>query len=872
MPLEDYHKKRSFARTPEPEGAASDDVSGSAANDARQRRLFVVQKHAASRLHYDFRLEIGGVLASWAVPKGPSLDTRDRRLAVHVEDHPLEYGSFEGTIPKGEYGGGAVMVWDRGTYEPVGDFDEDYSAGKAVKFVLHGEKLNGGFTLVHMKPREKEHGDNWLLIKERDEHVRPHDEYDVLEARPDSVASGRELDQIAADDEGDAEEDEEEPQGAASAAGRARQLTEPARDIPIQLARLVETAPEGNEWIHEVKYDGYRVRAWLADGVAHLYTRTGQDWSDRFEPVAEAVATLPASSALLDGEVVVLGANGVPDFSALQHALSSGDSGALDYIVFDLLALDDWDLRDVPLLQRKELLRSLLEAAEERGPLVFAEHVQGAGEAFHDATCELELEGSVSKRADAPYRAGRTAEWRKVKCLQRQEFVIGGYTEPGGSRRGFGALLLGVYEGKDLVYVGRVGTGFTGRVLDDVTRRLEPLRLDESPFIDPPDVPGKTLHWTRPELVAEVRFQEWTPDGMLRHPSFVGLREDKPAEDVARESIAGGGGPADISTSAAPPQTRSHKAKADAVVVAGVRITNPNKVLFPSASQPEQGVTKLALARYYEHIAERLLVHDRARPLTLVRCPHGRSADCFYQKHPEPKRFPDAIHTVEINEHDGTGTYMYVDDVAGVVSLVQLGVLEVHAWNSTVADVEHPDRIVFDLDPGPGVEWRQVADAALLTRDALDALGLRSFLKATGGKGLHVVVPIVAEHDYDAVRSVARAFVDRIAEHDPNSFTVKMAKSARPGKVFLDYLRNAHGATAVTLYSTRARAGAPVALPLAWSELDAEAAPLLSIEDVPERLESQTEDPWIGYENDRNRLSPALFAVLGVPVQEQPEQ
>lgn len=862
MPLDRYREKRDFDRTPEPRGDA-------APGQTARPLMFVIQRHAATRLHYDVRLEMDGVLASWAVPKGPSLDTRDRRLAVHVEDHPIEYGSFEGTIPRGEYGGGTVMVWDRGTYEPKEDMAAGMEKG-SLKFVLHGHKLEGGFTLVRMKPREGDRAENWLLIKERDEHVRPREEYDVTRARPESAATGRDMDQIAAGESSDTPA----PELSVPPLLAAARLEEPPGDIPMQLARLVETAPEGDEWIHEVKYDGYRVRAALENGVARMLTRTGKDWTDRFEPIARAVASLPVSSAILDGEVVVFGSDGKSDFGALQRALStSASNDSLSYAVFDLLSLDGWDLREVPLVQRKELLRALVEAAPEPSPLRYVEHVGGDGTAFHDAACELDLEGSVSKLADRPHRPGRTPEWRKVKCLQRQEFVIGGYTDPGGSRHGFGALMLGVFEGDRLRYAGRVGTGFTASELDAIIARLESLAVEEPPFADAPEVHGRRLHWVRPELVAEVRFQEWTSAGTLRHPSFLGLRDDKPAAQVVRESAeAGATAPTlepaqDASDPPAPPETPSAPSTA-AVSVAGVRITRPDKVMW--AGNGHAGVTKLGLARYYERAAEHVLVHLRDRPLTLVRCPHGHEADCFYQKHPEHKGPPGAIHTTDIVEHDGTaGVYMYVVDATGLVALAQLGALEIHAWNSHVGDVLRPDRIVFDLDPGPGVTWLQVADAARLTRDALGALGLAGFLKCTGGKGLHIVVPIVPEHDYDAVRAFARALVDRIAQHDPAGFTAKMSKAARPGRVFLDYLRNAHGATAVTPYSTRARPGAPVSVPLRWEELDSGTAPVLGIAEVVERLESQRADPWEDYERDRRRLDADIYAALGIPLQER---
>lgn len=821
MALEKYHDKRHFDRTPEPAGAPETTAEENGAS-----RTFVVQKHAASRLHYDFRLEIGGVLASWAIPKGPSLDTRQRRLAVHVEDHPLEYGSFEGTIPQGEYGGGTVMVWDRGTYEPVGEMDAEYAAGKAFKFRLHGEKLNGGFTLIHLKPRGSERDNNWLLIKERDEYTRPTEEYDVTVARPESAATGRDLDAIA--------------QG--NPTPEAPTLDSPPADIPVQLARLAAEPPEGDGWLREVKYDGYRLRTVVERGTAQLLTRNGQDWTERFASVSRAAAGLPVTSALLDGELVALDSEGKPDFAMLQLAISTGDQSHLAYMAFDLLAMDGWDLRELPLKERKGLLGDLLETAGKSAePIRLAQGVESAGAEFHDATCELGLEGSISKRADAPYRAGRTPDWLKVKCLSRQEFVVGGYTEPGGSRVGFGALLLGTYEDGRLRYAGRVGTGFAESDLAHIAALLSKRQRKTSPFTADVQTPGKQIHWVRPDLVCEVTFQEWTPEGLLRHPSFKGLRQDKPAKEIVRESAA------------PPPEAPAS--------VAGVTVTNPEKVLFePRPDSRGVGANKLDLATYYEAVATRMLAHSGHRPLTLVRCPHGTRGECFYQKHPNPRGSSPDLHTLDIQEHGKTARYLYVQDAAGLVALAQLGALEVHAWNSSVSDPERPDRIVFDLDPGPGVEWPQIASAAHLLRDALAALDLTAFLKATGGKGLHLVVPIEPELDHAEVRAFARMFAERIAHHDPEHFTTRMALSERNGRLFIDYLRNSHGATSVEPFSTRARPGTPIAMPLDWSEMP-DQEPFFTLADGIARAQSAT-DPWGDYTAARARISHEVLEAL----------
>jgi len=873
--LETYRGKRHFDKTPEPSGTPAGDAA-----PAQPAATFVIQKHAARALHYDLRLEMNGVLVSWAVPKGPSYDTHDKRLAVHVEDHPLEYGSFEGVIPPGEYGAGTVMVWDRGTWEPIGDLTADEMMAKGhVKFTLHGEKLEGGWALVRMKPREGEKRDNWLLIKERDDAVRPHDEYDVLQARPESAASGRDMDQITAEESAAAEAAEagNAPSSAAVAAGRevvehaAADLSETAfaeagpmpQDAPMQLARLVERPPEGDEWLHEVKYDGYRIRLEAEGGRVRMLTRNGQDWRDRFPQVAEAAAALPVESALLDGEAVVFGTSGVPDFGALQHAIAKKRTQPVVYMAFDLLYLNGFDLRQAPLVKRKELLKALVSAAPRDIPVRYTDHIRGRGVDFHREACTLALEGSVSKLAERPYVPGRTDEWRKVKCLMRQEFVVGGFTEGEGSREGFGALLLGTYDDEGgLRYAGRVGTGFTDADLRAIRARLDELEVDAPPFVEAPGGLRRLTHWVRPELVAEVSFQEWTRDGVIRQPSFHGLREDKPARQVLGEAAEGAGGGEGGAAEGA------GGGEGATVTVAGVGVTKPNKVLFEPKDGSSAGVTKLDLARYYERVAGHMLPWVERRPLTMVRCPHGAARNCFYQKHPEGKGFPKSLGLVTIEDRDGPAVYVYPESPTSLVALAQHGVLEIHTWNSHAEDPERPDQIVFDLDPGPGLDWFDVRDAATFVRDALAALGLTAFAKTTGGKGLHLVVPIEPDALYDDVRALAQAFVQRIAAHDPKAFTSKMAKSTRTGRVFIDYLRNAHGATAIAPFSTRARGGAPVAVPVTWAELEAGLDPgEFDIRTVPERLDNLAEDPWASFDETRAPLTDALFAALGLPRQ-----
>ena len=851
MPLDEYRRKRDFSSTPEPAGEAAVPDAGAL--------TFVIHKHAARALHYDLRLEVDGVYASWAVPKGPSLDPADKRLAIHVEDHPLEYGAFEGTIPAGEYGGGTVMVWDRGTFRPVGDPAAAVAAGQ-LKFVLDGAKLRGAWVLVRMKPRPGERREAWLLIKERDDGVRSRAECDVLAAEPDSAASGRSMQQIAEAGDGAGTPDERlraPDETAVSGLDRSASLarsgapapsTPPPTDIPFQLATLVDEAPVGDEWIHEVKYDGYRLHAALADGKASVLTRHGADWTGRFPAIARAVEALPVSSALLDGEAVVLDAEGRSDFGLLQEALGAESAEAVRFEVFDLLHLDGFDLRAETLLRRKELLGSLLAAAPADGPLVLVDHYVGEGPGYHAASCELLLEGSLSKRGDRPWVPGRTRDWLKAKCLARQEFIVGGWTDPTGSRQHFGALLLGVREDDgSLRYAGRVGTGFTERALASLSERLDELAADAAPFADPPK--AARAHWVRPELVAEVAFREWTRDGVIRQPSYKGLREDKDPKDVVRESANGTpGGASD--PGATPPD--------GPVEVGGVTITNPGRVLEPA------GITKADLARYYEAVSGRMLPHVAGRPLTIVRCPHGSSGDvgCFYQKHPEVRGWPATFKTVVIEDRSGPATYFSIDDETALLSLAQMGTLEVHAWNSLVSDPERPDRIVFDLDPGPEVAFADVAASARVVRDALGALGLGAFVKTTGGRGLHVVTPIAPERGYDEVRTFAHDLVNVLAMRRPEMFTASMAKTRRTGRVFIDYLRNAHGATAVCAYSTRARPGAHVSVPVAWEELDGLDPAAFDVTTVPGRLAALRGDPWSGYETARRALGPELLEAI----------
>lgn len=860
MSLREYHRKRDFKRTPEPSGSGA---------TARAGRKFVVQKHDASRLHYDFRLELDGTLKSWAVPKGPSLDPTVKSLAVHVEDHPLDYAGFEGVIPDGEYGGGTVMVWDQGTWEPEGDAASDYKHGK-LKFRLFGTKLHGSWALVRMGGRAGEDGKNWLLIKHRDDEAKPVKKYDVLKREPESVLSGRDLPEIAADADRVWSSKAKTPsQAKTSRNGRAtvkstkkrtgrsgsvrvakldgaRKVTQPTKFAP-QLATLAAEAPAGDDWLHELKFDGYRLLAHVKNGRVRLITRRGKDWTHRFEPLAAAIAELPVKQAILDGEVVSLKNEGESSFQQLQNVLKSGKTGALVYYVFDMPHCEGYSLMKVPLAERKEALASLLlsDRRGNDGVVRYSDHIVGNGATVLEQACQRVREGIVSKRADSPYESSRSRSWLKVKCIKRQEFVIGGYTKPSGARVGFGALTLGYYEDGKLNYCGRVGTGFTSQSLRQLTRQIRELRTDKSPFDNSMSTAERRgVTWVQPELVAEVEFTEWTSDGRLRHPSFMGLREDKTARQVKREE-------------AAPVPRTSNSANARGAVVAGVPLSHPDRVLFP-----EMGITKQDLAEYYAAVADWALPHLVDRPLTLVRCPAGRTGQCFYQKHLADS-LPDQLRGVKIREKSGTDEYPVADDLAGLVSLVQMGVLEIHPWPARADDVEAPDRLVMDLDPGEGVPWKSVVTAARELRDVLGELGLESFVRTSGGKGLHVVAPLSRRNTWDQLKSFAHGLADAMVRLDPARYIATMSKEKRRGKIYVDYLRNQRGATAIASYSTRARTGAPVAAPLTWRELTVRIKPDgFTVVNMPTRLAKLKADPWDGFFGLRQSITAKMEASL----------
>ncbi|MBB3348587.1 DNA ligase D [Sphingomonas sp. BK069] len=777
-PLARYNAKRDFSRTAEPAGTLAPGNGNS----------FMVQKHDATRLHWDFRLEIDGVLKSWAVTRGPSLDPNEKRLAVRTEDHPLSYAKFEGTIPKGEYGGGTVMLWDRGTWSPIaGKSARDLDKGH-LHFVLDGERMRGEWLLIRLRPRGKEKNENWLLRKIDDAYAGGTDT--LVETALTSVTTGRTMQEIAesAPPHEEAAATRAKPVRAkAKPASRARKAALPAYEPP-QLCTLVDAVPSGSDWIHEVKYDGYRALVAVADAQAKVYTRNGLDWTDKFAGIASAAAALPVGSALIDGEIVAF-KDGRPDFSTLKDAISGG--GAMTLFAFDLLEQDGEDLRGLANVQRKEQLRALVGVGEER--LQFAEHVIGAGEQLFETMCREGFEGVVSKKADAPYRGKRTQAWLKVKCTRRQEFVVVGWT-PSDKRRGFRSLLLGVNESGELRYAGKVGTGFSGALIEELTAKLEKLER-KTPTVAAPRAAVRGARWVSPKLVAEIAFTETTPEGVLRHPSFLGLRGDKSAAEVVVERPA-----------PAP--------KAAAAPTSSIKVSSRDRVIFP-----ESEVTKGDLADHYLAVAGIMLPWVGHRPISLVRCPQGRAKHCFFQKH-DAGSFGDTVHQVPIREKDGsTENYLYVDSADGLVACVQMGTIEFHGWGSTVTALERPDRMVFDLDPDEDLDFAATKRAAEHLKEQLAELGLTSFPLLSGGKGVHVVVPLTPSAEWPAVRDFAERFARALAQAEPERFVANMSKAKRKGRIFIDYLRNQRGATAIMPYAARARAGAPVAAPVSWTEL-----------------------------------------------------
>jgi bifunctional non-homologous end joining protein LigD len=799
--LAPYRAKRRFDETREPRG-------GTAAAGAR----YLVQKHDATRLHYDFRLELDGVLLSWAITRGPSYDPKDKRLAVRTEDHPLEYGSFEGAIPKGNYGGGTVMLWDTGSWEPIGDPRKGLAEGKFA-FRLHGERLRGRWALVRMRPRAGEKRENWLLIKERDELAGTH--ADLLETGTSSIVSGRTMEQIA---------------HAGGVWARKDDATKLPAFIAPALATLVDTPPHGKDWLFEVKYDGYRALIATDGANVRIYTRSGLDWTARFPDIAASVAALKLRGTLLDGEIVVIGKNGITDFGALVAALEDG-STALSCFLFDILTHDGKDLRKHALKARKAALRRLIGTQPTSAPLQISEDFSGDGEALLQITCAHGLEGLIAKRTTAPYRSGRHADWLKIKCHHGQEFVILGFSASGKSRP-FASLLMGLRENGALRYAGRVGSGFSDAALARLAAWRDAHRRP-TPACDVPAAMRRGVTWVKPELVAQIAFAGWTPDGLIRHGRFSGLREDKPSTEVGTEM----------------PKP-----------LAVVNISHPDRVIYP-----DSGLTKADLAAYIQRAAPLMLPYVTDRFVSLVRCPEGAAGECFFQRHPTAGFGKAWLSQDFLNPKGKHETYVYCKSAAALLAAVQMGVLEFHIWGSRRDAPEKPDHIVFDLDPDPALGFDIVKQAAKRLRDVLEALELTSLPMLSGGKGIHVVVPLQRQHKFPVVKQFSAAVARRMAADAPGRFVAAMSKAKRTGRIFIDYFRNDVGATAIAPYSPRARPTGAVAWPCSWAELEQhESAQAMTITRALQAI-SADENGWSAYEGLRQTLTAATLRAIGLP-------
>lgn len=877
-----YRAMRDFNVTAEPRGEGADRPAQPA-----ESLPFVVQKHAARQLHYDFRLGWRGVLKSWAVAKGPSYFPGDKRLAVEVEDHPMEYGGFEGTIPKGQYGGGTVMVWDFGDWQPLGDVDQQLEKGD-LKFILNGTKLRGKWVLVRMRKnldRDRSDRPNWLLIKERDEYVQPENAPAITDLAPDSALTQRTMEQIAesSDHVWNSKQGLLVPKSSREAPSQARTRrtatqrhaalerllrSAPKEDFPgfiaPQLAEEARSAPNSRDWVHELKLDGYRVQLHVqpvAQGGSkatktRLFTRKGLDWTAKMPTLARAAAALGVDSAIVDGELVVLDASGRSSFPDIQEAFQNGRHEEMAYFAFDLLHLNGRSLRGLPLIKRKEILEKLLSQADPTPVLRYCEHIEARGDLVFAKASELGAEGIVSKLVAAPYTSGRSNAWLKMKSTIKQEFVIGGFVPQAKTGRGIGSLLLGYYDSGKLLYAGRCGTGFT-HALDRMLRvRLDALVQKAPSFAELPREAKQGAIWVVPELVAQVAFAGWSKDGLVRQSSFKALREDKPAAEVVRESAWLGDAPSHPAKS----PVRQTDAQADRKQNIVLQISNPGKVL-----DEESGMTKQELAEYYLAVAERMLPQIADRPLSVLRCPDGIGKQAFFQKHISAG-LPNGVHTVSIaNRKTGKREeFLTLNSAEGLIGMAQMGVLEIHPWGSKNETVDQPDRIIFDLDPDEAVSWRTLADAADELRSRLKGMKLTSFVKSTGGKGLHVVVPILPEYAWPVIKQLSHRVVLKMEKENAKLYTTNMLKALRKNRIYLDYLRNDREATAIAPFSTRARPGVPVAVTLDWKELDAAARPVFHVSDLNGWRRRLRADPWRGLLKSRQRLTKEMIVSMGV--------
>ncbi len=822
MSLKKYNTKRDFDKTSEPLGKKEKPLKSNP-------RRYVIQKHAASHLHYDFRLEMNGVLKSWAIPKGPCLDPKVKRLAVQVEDHPLPYGSFEGLIPKGQYGGGAVMLWDNGTWEEIKEPKKGINKGN-LSFILKGKKLKGKWELVQIKSDPK----NWLLIKSDDKQAKALSDFDITEEKPLSIVSKKSMDEIK---EGSKKiwKSDTTPTQKTSAKKEIIDIKKIKMDLNLnkkklpvevfpQLATLVDKVPPNDNWIHEIKFDGYRLIAHLEKKVK-LLTRGQKDWTSKFPTVKEALENLNLKNTILDGEVVVLNDKGHSSFQLLQHALSEASPDAfMVYYVFDLLYYEGYDLTGLDILKRKALLKNSL-SNNTSDIIRFSDHVVGNGEALFQKASQLSLEGIISKEIHSPYCQKRTKNWLKIKCSNRQEFVIGGFTKPQSSRQYIGSLLLGVYKGDKFIYCGHVGTGFDSSTLKMLYAMFMKNKIPTMPFESVPLI-SNVAAWVKPSVVIEVEFTEWTEDGILRHPSFKGIRQDKPVKEIKRE-------------------TKKSSSKKEP----HFKLTHPDKILFP-----ESKITKLDMAKFYNSISKWILPYIINRPLSLVRCPDGREGQCFFQKHLNTNDHSDDA-LFEAKPNNKNETFIYIKNIEGLLKLVQMNVLEIHPWGAKADKPEKPDFMIFDLDPAPDVPWKKVIEAAFRVKEELEKIGLTSFVKTTGGKGLHVTIPFQRLYTWEQVNHFSKLFAEFMASKYPKDYISVMSKQKRGGKIFIDYLRNHQGATAIAPYSIRARENAPIATLLYWEELSPKiTSTQFTLKTLPKRLAALEGDPWEGFFEIKQKL------------------
>ncbi len=849
-PLSEYARKRNFDITSEP-AEASTKAKGKA-----HALSFVIHKHDARNLHYDFRLELDGTLKSWAVPKGPSLDPAHKRLAVHVEDHPLGYAGFEGSIPEGQYGAGDVIVWDRGIWQPHGDPQKTYKDGK-LKFTLVGEKLTGEWALVRTRLKGSGDKEQWLLIKEKDEIARPGADYDIVADQPQSVISGKLVGKSTASKKA------VPAKAAASKPRPAKARAAVPETLAPQLATLVDAPPNG-DWLYEIKFDGYRIMTRILDGEVRLFSRNGNDWTDRLPLQAKALQAMGLKDSWLDGEMVMLNEDGLPDFQALQNAFEIGRSKEVVYFLFDAPFIEGRDLRETPLEERRAALKKLL--GKSRSKLLrFSDAFMSRHQDIVESASAMGLEGVIGKRAGSLYLSKRNPDWIKLKCRLRQEFVIVGFTQPQGSRSGFGALLLAVNgddEGSGLMYAGRVGTGFSERTLKQISERLKKMQRDSSPLAKKlTSAQARGVHWIEPELVCEAEFAEWTREGIVRQAAFIALRSDKPASQVVHEYPQAAKNLKKTSRSSPVNTEKTGKtavASKGRMIIADVSISHPDRVI-----DAESGTQKADLAHYYEEIADWILPYLKSRPVSLLRCPEGVAGEQFFQKHSEKLAIPN-IKQLEPELDPGHARLMEIDTVQALVGAAQMGTIELHTWGATSDRIETPDHFVLDLDPDDALPWRSMIEATQMTLAVLDELGLNAFIKTSGGKGMHIIVPLQRQADWESVKAFAKAIAEFIARQLPERFTATMGPKNRVGKIFIDYLRNSRGASTVTAYSVRARPGLPVSVPVARDELEGlKSAQQWNVGNLQQRLRKLKADPWKGYAN-RQRITKKMWKQLGV--------